>query len=272
MEPETSIESHIERWMTPQPEYSSTSWGDLSLAWGRGAPGVPGRKLVLILRHARSTYNEITANDAKASVDYCDPCIFDAPLAPFGEEQAKAKSWLGRALRHFGIEPQVIITSPLTRALQTMHFVLHDYVQASAVPIVAEPLAREAVSDADDLGTPTSRLRELFPRVSFAASMPEMWWYPGLHVPSPWDTGLEAAEASYERYRQANFFEPEEVVDARAADWRAWLVRHRTERVILVVSHQDITHAAVGIKLPNVGLAVCEADEATGVFTLLRVD
>src|SRR5207244_13101068 len=83
---------------------------------------------VHLLRHAQSTFNVIYDRTQ------VDPIDFDAPLSDNGRRQAKEtrRSMLGM------VDIDLVVTSPLTRAIETALVVFRDY-----APIVVESQHRE---------------------------------------------------------------------------------------------------------------------------------
>ena len=77
---------------------------------------VRGRKIVHLIRHGQSTYNEAISGPGS----WDEPNIFDAPLTKLGVKQAKS---LGSFLAKLPKET-VWVTSPLTRAMETC---VHGY-------------------------------------------------------------------------------------------------------------------------------------------------
>ena len=77
---------------------------------------VRGRKVVHLVRHGQSTYNEAISGPGS----WDEPNIFDAPLTKLGARQAKG---LGAFLSKLP-KDAVWVTSPLTRAMETC---VHGY-------------------------------------------------------------------------------------------------------------------------------------------------
>ena len=97
---------------------------------------VRGRKVVHLVRHGQSTYNEAISGPGS----WDEPNIFDAPLTKLGVRQAKG---LGAFLSKLP-KDAVWVTSPLTRAMETC---VHGY-KASLEVAVAQRRKAAAMSEA----------------------------------------------------------------------------------------------------------------------------
>ena len=175
------------------------------------------RQRLYVLRDGESQFNE--AYDATGG----DPGIPDAGLTERGRKQASAA---GEEIRR--VSPQLVVTSPYTRAIDTALAVL----PAPKTPLHVKPLVRERVGDACDIGTPASRLADAYPHLDFA-HLEEVWW----STDGPTDERgipIEARERVNERVRQ----------------FRAWLAT-RDESSVLVVSHRGFIHGLAGLELAN---------------------
>jgi broad specificity phosphatase PhoE len=175
-------------------------------------------RLVHLIRHAQST-----CNVAMAESPWSDPMIVDAPLSPKGEAQAAALRERAAAL-----DADLVVTSPLTRAIQTAlaAFAGRD------LPILVEALCAEKAELSQDVGRPPAELARDFPQLSFD-HLADPWWY--------------AALREGERIPH----EPEPVFRARVAAFRDRL-RGRSEHAVAVVSHGTFLQALGGHRLENV--------------------
>lgn len=183
-------------------------------AWGSGEPPQPPTALYLI-RHGESTHNA----NSFAHSDANDACFIDADLTARGREQASALADTVAALA-----PDLIVASPLTRALRTCALACARLPHAPVVhPACAERLAYSC-----DIGAPTAELAAAWPRADFSAVPPDAWWWAPADAP-------RGAEESLRRLR-AGVGEPRDAVVARAADFRRWVVA-RPERRVVVFSH-----------------------------------
>jgi broad specificity phosphatase PhoE len=160
---------------------------------------------VLCIRHGESTFN---AAWRTCSVD---PLHFDAPLSPAGVEQVRAAR---RVLADVPVD--LVITSPLTRALQTTTGLFDRHRRRP--PILVHPLMRERVENSCDVGRPPAQLAIDFPAID-VAHLDDVWWHDD---GAPDERGI--------------CIEPVSSVAARAAQFRAYL-RKRPERCIAIVGH-----------------------------------
>ena len=179
---------------------------------------------VVCIRHGESTFN--AAHHATGR----DPGHIDARLSERGHAQvATARDGL-RAIPF-----ELVVTSPLTRALQTTAGLFADH--PGKPRVLVEVLHRECQESSCDIGRATSELAREFP--DFAVGhLPEIWWYA---------QGPEGPEGFH--------VEPHGLFDARVSGFRAWL-RGRPERTIAVVGHCTFFYHLTGRWLAN-----CEAIE-----------
>ena len=117
---------------------------------------------VYLIRHGQSEFNA-AHNDGGP-----DPMIFDAPLTEKGRIQAMQ----ARAeVMELGI--QQVITSPLTRAIQTS---LAIFQGIAPIRVLADH--RELLSHSCDVGRSPVALQVDFPDLSFD-HLDEIWWHQG---------------------------------------------------------------------------------------------
>jgi len=157
---------------------------------------------VICIRHGESTFN------AAWRATSTDPLHFDAPLSPAGIEQVHNAR---RAVEAFPV--QLVVTSPLTRALQTAAglFASHHL----SPPIVVHPLMRERVENSCDIGRSPQALAVDFPSLDLG-HLDDIWWHAD---GTPDARGI--------------CVEPVASVGTRAAQFKAYL-RARPERYIAV--------------------------------------
>ena len=181
-------------------------------------------KSVLCIRHGESTFN------AAAPAAGVDPLHFDAPLSETGHAQVRAAR---TKLRDFPAE--LVITSPLTRALQTATGLFADH--PSRPPIVVSALHRERVENSCDVGKSPAMLATDFPSLTLA-HLADVWWH-----------------AEGEPDARGICVEPIESVASRVEAFKAFLAS-RPERFIAVVGHGTFFFHLTGRFLAN-----CESVE-----------
>src|SRR5688572_18672933 len=118
------------------------------------------RKAIYLIRHGESSFNQIS--DATER----DPFHYDASLTKLGVRQAE-----NLCRRAASIKPQLIVTSPLSRAIQTA---LHGFGQ---FPIKVHPAHREWLRSSCDVGRSPRMLKLFYPMLSFKG-LKENWWNP----------------------------------------------------------------------------------------------
>ena len=176
-------------------------------------------RTILLIRHGQSTFN------AAYEESGVDPLFFDAPLTPRGHAQVAAARAELRAHRI-----DVVLASPLTRALQTATGLFEDH--PLRPPILVEALHRERLESSCDQGRAPAALRRDFPNVDFD-HLADTWWHDE-GVPDP----------------RGFTVEPLDVMLARMADFAAAL-RDRPERAIAVVGHATFFHHLTGRWMRN---------------------
>ncbi len=115
-----------------------------------------GRTKVLhVVRHAEGFHN------VDRRPIYERP--IDARLTPDGEAQCAALAAATAALR-----PQLVVSSPLTRTLQTASLAFGAQREAVGAPLLALEAVRETVNYGCDARRPLREIRPEFPHVDFA--------------------------------------------------------------------------------------------------------
>jgi broad specificity phosphatase PhoE len=211
--------------------FSSAAGGPESEAdAGKTSAGRPKRssiltpKSILCIRHGESTFN------AAWRATGVDPLQFDAPLSEVGAAQVR----LARA-RLTSSPVELVISSPLTRALQTAAGLFEDHPHAPR--ILVSSLARERVESSCDIGRSPVALAVDFPRLELD-HLEEVWWHTeGIAD----DRGV--------------CIEPVAIVETRVQLFKSFLLA-RPERCIAVVGHGTFFFHLTGKVLAN-----CEAFE-----------
>jgi len=180
-------------------------------------------KTILCIRHGESTFN---AAWRAAAVD---PLHFDAPLSDVGHEQVRQAR---RTVLRYPVE--LVITSPLTRALQTAVGLFADHPSAPRIEVSA--VVRERVESSCDLGRSPADLSAEFPALDFG-HLNAVWWHAD-GVPD--ERGV--------------CIEPVPAVHARVADFRGYL-SSRAESIVAVVAHGTFLSYLTGKALANCEVA-----------------
>ena len=188
---------------------------------------MPARSITCI-RHGESTFNAAWRATA------VDPLHFDAPLSPVGVEQVRQTR---RVLEHWPVE--LVVTSPLTRALQTTVGLFDGHRHSPR--IVVHALMRESVENSCDVGRSPAELTVEFPALDLA-HLDVVWWHAD-GVPD--GRGI--------------CVEPVASVAARALQFKSFL-RTRSERCIAVVGHGTFFFHLTGQALANCEIANVELD------------
>jgi glucosyl-3-phosphoglycerate phosphatase len=172
-------------------------------------------KTIHLIRHAQSTFN--AAQEATG----LDPLHFDARLSALGLSQVEKTR---QAVRD--IPCDVVISSPLTRALQTAVGLFEGRAQ-----IRVEPLHREYQESSCDMGRSPRLLSTEFPGLAFG-HLDDPWW---LHR----DAGPNGVVV-----------EPIPEFRARVARFGEWL-KARPETSVVVIGHGTFFRQLTGRMFAN---------------------
>lgn len=186
-------------------------------------------RTILCIRHGESAFNAAYRDDG------VDPMLFDAPLTERGHAQVAAARG---ALHERAVD--LVITSPLTRALQTTLGLFADHPHKPH--ILVETLHRERLESSCDRGRSPAELRGEFPEVALD-HLPDVWWH-----------------AAGEPDARGIHVEPLDVMLARMAAFAA-AVRARPETAIAVVGHATFFHHLTGRWLENCEVFEWHGDE-----------
>eukprot|EP00579_Thalassiosira_antarctica_P033163 CAMPEP_0202002314 /NCGR_PEP_ID=MMETSP0905-20130828/8172_1 /ASSEMBLY_ACC=CAM_ASM_000554 /TAXON_ID=420261 /ORGANISM="Thalassiosira antarctica, Strain CCMP982" /LENGTH=307 /DNA_ID=CAMNT_0048559171 /DNA_START=54 /DNA_END=977 /DNA_ORIENTATION=+ len=224
-------------------------------------------KRIVFIRHGRTYMNEYIGGINYGTPNFTD--IFpdtseytdkypDSPLSPVGHDQVKKLNSMIRDLKE-GIDEaktsmsddqeddsflndlDLVVVSPLTRALQTLEIGLYQHIQERKVPIMALPLATERVYLVSDIGKNRSELKKRYGYIDFDTAFlekegDEPWWF----TPSDElaDNYVEW-RPSGEGQTYACLGEPQDYFDRRMSDLYLFL-RNREETTIAVVCHAGV--------------------------------
>lgn len=180
-----------------------------------------------LIRHGQSLAN------LAISLKPGDPLIYDAPLSPLGHEQVAAAR-----TRHAAIHYDLVVISPLTRAIQTA---VGIFGARDSLALHVEPMHRETVENSCDIGRPPRELAQDFPDLAFG-HLPDVWWY----------TAQDGA-----RNDAGIILEPHHAISERVNGFRTWLAA-RPEQSIAVVGHGTFFRHLTGTFLDNCGMIALE--------------
>lgn len=190
-------------------------------------------KTVYVIRHGESEYNRALAMHGSG---WEEPQIYDARLTMRGRGQASA---LRSTVHGWNLPENVVwITSPLTRAIETMLLAFpggppyplhntmngHDYHDMFQNVFVL-PEVTEHLMTNGDIGRNPEDLAEQFPQLHPQLSdLPERWWY----------NRQDKVNCSY--LRQFGAREPKENLQRRIKAFRQWILS-RPEETFVAVGH-----------------------------------
>jgi len=180
---------------------------------------------IYFIRHGESEFNAVHSDGDK------DPLIFDAPLTDKGRRQAQAAK---SQIAELGIKQ--VITSPLTRAIQTALCIFDDI-----APITVTEKHRELLIHSCDVGRPPSDLQRDFPTLSFT-HLPMRWWHQGPEN----ENGVAV--------------EPEDVFLQRIAAFERSLAQIE-ERPLAIVGHGNVFKAIIGRTMQNCEIHLYQPDK-----------
>jgi broad specificity phosphatase PhoE len=232
--------------------------------WSKNNEMTSGGKVVTFLRHGCTYMNEYLggADGGKrfGSPNFTD--VFtseeqqskyhDTPLSPLGYRQVMS---LQNQRSPASVEEcELVVVSPLTRALQTFDVGLKNHWNSDVAstdgrkiaPIVAHPDAAERLYLVSDRGRPVAQLQSEFPYVDFETCFykrnKEEWWY----KPAQLSTEFDGESGTMKDWRPigngqryACPSEPTIDFDLRMSRFLTWL-QERPEGHILVVCHHGV--------------------------------
>lgn len=170
------------------------------------------KKTVHLIRHGHTTYTEGPFRTKTGNHP------FDVTLSTVGIQQAFALSKrLGR------LQAELILTSPLTRALQTLQHAANLSQRTDDLRIEVCDIHTEHVHTSGDVGRPAWMLAQEFPWISFAG-LKDVWWFSPEEAPNDPLKGLFQSRESIEQLRK------------RVGAFRQFILS-RTENVIAVIGH-----------------------------------
>jgi broad specificity phosphatase PhoE len=247
------------------------------------------RKRIVFIRHGRTHMNDLIGGINYGGPNFTD--IFpeipeynrkyrDSPLGPTGliqvmdlsglladllagKEGAQQALSLSDADATVLDELDLVVVSPLVRALQTMEFGLLPHIRAKNIPIVAVPQAAERLYLVSDIGKPRSELELLYDYVDFDTAFDS-----SLDKDDPWHfSPTEEEEENYVEWRPHDegqqYFclgEPQKIFDFRMQELLTWL-KSRDESTIAVICHWGVIDWMIQESFENCELRVVQFDE-----------
>jgi len=199
---------------------------------------IAGRaKTIHFMRHGVTEMNTFLKTCSYDSPGFRDPLFYDTRLTEEGITGAKQAAAVTRALDP---QPDVLVVSPLTRAIHTAHHAFDHF----GGPIVIQPLARERVWLSSDCGRTPPELRVEFPcgRWGDFSHLDQIWWY----------TGGSADPKTI-------ILEPVVDFKERVEEFRAWLMT-RPESTVAVVAHWGLLAALTTVHFDNSEVKTFEMD------------
>ncbi|CAJ1957394.1 unnamed protein product [Cylindrotheca closterium] len=244
-------------------------------------------KRVVFLRHGRTYMNDFIGGVHFGAPNFSD--IFpetpenkskyiDSPLTPEGIKQAQnLKSVLQRTrkLKDYGAnkmeerlfgslldEIDLVVVSPLTRALETMDIGLYPLIKARNIPIVANPLASERLYLVSDVGQARKELKKMYEYVDFDSCISD--------DDRPWHfQPTEDLKKTYVEWRPSGhgqvyacLGEPQDHFDRRMTELFLFL-EERPERTIVLVCHAGVIDWFLHETFENCELGIVDFDRLT---------
>jgi len=193
-------------------------------------------KTIVLIRHGKTEMNEYLATNHWADENFVDPLLFDTKLSKAGIAQARLAQVFVEKIEE---KPDVIVASPLTRAITTAKYVYEHDTETKRVVCA---LARERVFHASDHGIVKKELAIEHPEFSFddIENEDEPWWFVGDPVNDAKQFGSVVLE-------------PVDVFEDRMDMLIDWL-NERPEETIALVAHWGVCFSLTGEQFEN-----CEA-------------
>lgn len=186
-----------------------------------------GRKVVHLLRHGQTEMNVYLSMHRYDSSAFHDPLLYDTRLTPEGEKQAKAAN---KRVNKLNPPPEIIISSPLTRAMRTAELAFEG---VDGVPRLVSHLARERLWHSSDVGRVPEEVAADFPAWTGFDALPRIWWH----------NNGDGDPLAFEP-------EPEAVFLPRIEQLRQWLDA-RPEKSIALVAHWGVIEALTSSEFEN---------------------
>lgn len=219
-------------------------------------PATTNEKKIVFLRHSITYMNEYLGESLSfGAPGFTD--VFaekekatkyqDTPLSPNGVKLVQ-KELTNRRPEFVDDDVDLIVVSPLRRALQTYDLGLRPHLEGRNIPVVALPLASERLFLISDVGSPIHKLQKEFPYVIFdeIVDREKPWWW------TPAGSGGSYTEwrpvGRGQRYACPG--EPIHAFTARMENFKKWL-DDRPEQKIVVVCHHGVIEWLIDMDFDN---------------------
>jgi broad specificity phosphatase PhoE len=217
----------------------------------------PSKKKIVFLRHGCTYMNEYLGDGPSfGAPNFSD--VFeasqihkfrDSPLSERGIGQAKK---LQKSRPDFVQDLDLVVTSPLTRALQTYELGVKNHLR-NDIPVIALPHASERLYLISDQGRSAKELQKEFPYVDFETGFEtnaaeeggDKWWYQHQR-----DDRYAEWRPTGKGQRYACPGEPEHAFEERMLRLLKWL-EDRPESKIAVVCHWGVIDWMLGMDFDN---------------------
>lgn len=257
-------------------------------AWGESTDDgvqVASSKHIVFLRHGRTYMNDYIGGVHFGSPNFSDVfpdtpenkrMFYDSPLTAKGVEQAQALNLMLKSSKDFKDccageikgesvyrslldDIDLVIVSPLTRALQTLDIGLYPLLENRGIPIIAVPLASERLYLVSDIGVTRNELKALYEYVDFDSSiLSDGSWH--FEPTEEMKTSYVEWRPSGEGQVYACLGEPQDYFDRRMSELYR-LLEQRSEQTIVVVSHAGVIDWFLQETFENCELRVVDFDE-----------
>ena len=200
---------------------------------------------VLLIRHGRTFMNEHLAQPGKGwgAAGFSDPGLWDTELTSLGQQQAQE---LNAKLMKSAPSVDLLICSPLRRALHTAEVAFAGSAGASISRRLVTPLAAERLFLSSDIGSPVAELSSRFsPAWRIGETLQDGWWYQGSAADAEWRPPGAYLTAG----------EPQHAFSARIGRLTALLQSYAAgstrPECIALVAHSEVIYALIGRAVGN---------------------
>jgi len=202
-------------------------------------------KTLYLIRHGRTEMNDHLAKNDWSKKGFVDPGLYDTRLTELGIRQATA---LGPLTARLDPQPQVLIASPLSRALMTAELAFEGYEGPREVCV----LARERIFHASDVGRHPADIAVDFPAWGEALDTLH-----SAHGPVWWHTGEWVDDVDHPR---VVCVEPVAAFEERMHALKEWIAG-RDEEVIAIVAHWGVWFSLTGREFENCELVTFDYEQ-----------